>query len=96
MGKITTPTYRIEVSCISFLNKRREIHSFAWDCSKEGRPTSANIQKWIAGFNKSLEIGGSNQHLNGTQSPYNNGTIYRQKTGTKVAEYIAPKFQVIN
>ena len=95
MGKSITPKFRIEMSCIHFLNQRREIHRYGYSVAQDGVPSADNAKKFRDGMNRSFQVGGTNEHLNGTQSPYSNARIINQKTGECVAEYIAPMFEIV-
>jgi len=86
MRNVKTPKYRIELSCVSFTNKRREVHSFAFD----GRPTLKRAIEYRDGMNASFNT--HNSHLRGCQSDYNNVQVINQKTGAVVVEYKAPMF----
>jgi len=91
MGKINTPKYRIELSCISFTAKKREVHKYVF----QGKPTLKCGLEFRDGLNKSFQTGESNQHLNGTQSDYLNFVIIEQKTGCVIIDHKAPSFILI-
>lgn len=95
MGITKTPKYRIELTCISFVNKRKEKHSFAWDYKQDGKPSADAVKNFVRKMNQSI-INGHNQHLQKLQSLYSNAFIVDQKTGTNKAEYIAPMFETID
>jgi hypothetical protein len=92
MGRTTQPKYRIEISCIHFANKRREVHTFAFT----GKPSTDAAMKYRNGMNDSMKPNGNNSHLAGLISPYGTAQIIEQKTGFCVAEYKPPMFEVIN
>lgn len=95
MGRSTKPKYRIELTCISFTNKRKETHFFAYMVKEHGKPTIENAKTFRNGMNSSMKTGGSNEHLKGTISDYSNAYIIEQGTGDTVAEYIAPMFETV-
>lgn len=91
MGKTTTPKYRIELTCISFINRCREVHTYPFIGIK---PTERGAKQFRDDINLSIEEG-VNKHLKGTQSKYSNATVIEQKSGRIAAQYIAPKFELI-
>jgi hypothetical protein len=93
--KTNQPKYRIELSCINFIAKKKEIHSYAYSVKEQGKPTSENAKLFRNGMNKSLSKGGTNEHLRNMQGDYSNAYIIEQKTGQQIAEYIAPMFETI-
>jgi len=90
MSKTKTPKHRIEMSCVHFINKCREVHSFAFT----GKASDQAAKRLRDLMNESIERG-SNVHLKGTQSSYSSAFVIEQKTGEIVAQYIAPAFEVI-
>ena len=92
MGRITTPKYRIELSCIHFGNKRKEWHSFSFS----GKPTENSAKNFRDLMNESMKAGGTNEHLNKLMSLYGRARVIEQKTNLCVAEYNPPMFEVIN
>lgn len=93
MGKTTIPAYRIEASFVNFSLKKRDVQSFAWE-SSYGKPTVENAAKFRSLFNKSL-IDGPNKHLSGQMSGLGTVRIIHQKTGSVVAEFVPPLFEII-
>lgn len=96
MGKTTTPKYRLKYSFICFISKSRKTSTVAWDCKQDGRPTPGNAEKWRQSFNKSLQKGGANEHLNGKMS--NVGTVVIERNlnpGFEVCRFTPPMFEVI-
>ena len=91
MGKITTPKYRIEMSCVSFTNKRKEWHSYGFI----GRPSDAAAKSFRDGMNASMQNGGTNEHLANLQSPYGTARIINQKSGDLVALFVPPAFEIV-
>jgi hypothetical protein len=95
MGRVSTPRYRIELSCNHFLNKRKEVHSYAFT----GKPSIEGAKKFRDAMNDSVfnvNKAATNIHLSKVQSPYGRATIINQKTGEIVAEYNPPMFEVID
>lgn len=88
MGRTVTPTYRMEYW------DQGGHHQQAWS----GRPTNANLAKYIRAHIKSLKKGGVNYHvslaLKYIPVPHK-ARIVRQKTGDVVATWKAPSFMVI-
>jgi hypothetical protein len=74
MGRITTPTYRVEYrtkflalgkiasDCASNVDGKR-VCIMAWRGKQDGRATEANLLGWAKGYNESFAPGGSNAHL---------------------------------
>jgi hypothetical protein len=92
MGKSYTPKYRIET-----VEWRPGVGAykgtFAWDGKRDGKPSAAAASKWRESMNKSFEAGGVNAHLAGTR--IGSIKIVEQATGSKVAEFNPPMFEVI-
>lgn len=88
MGRSTTPKYALTVDGIPMI----------WDCRTAGKPTAANLEKWIMAYAKSLELGGCNEHISKALGhiPYPRHAVIRQNRlgGTVVAEWKAAHFQV--
>jgi len=96
MGKVITPRYRIEMSYISFTNKRRETAKQVYDSKVSGEPSAENAKKYRDGMNASMSKGQSNEHLRSGQSDYSHTWIIDQHNGqTVVAEYKPPMFEII-
>jgi hypothetical protein len=89
MSKTTTPKYRIELTCISFINKQKEIHSYVF----KGRPTEKAAKEFRDGMNESFNT--VNNHLRKYQSDYSKATIVEQSTGRDVVTYNPPLFETI-
>ncbi len=58
MGKIITPKYRLILECPGM-----SLTPFGWSVKDDGKPTAANLEKYVMAFAKSLENGGANAHL---------------------------------
>jgi hypothetical protein len=82
MGRTVTPTYRVELT----------LASGCWRATPEawrrhyGRPTVANLARFVAAHNASMAPGGANAHLSAEHAIIG-ATIVRQSTGQRVAEY---------
>ena len=96
MGRTITPKYRIELPCIDFGQRKRVIHSFAWDCKRDGKPSVKNGLRFMQGYNDSYKTGGSNEHLKNMFSDYLDFKIIEQKGNILIASYKAAMFTVIN
>ncbi len=90
MRRVNEPRYRIELSCVSFVSRKVEWHSYAF----HGKLKKNSAKEYRDGFNRSLD--GVNKHIKHTQSYYSNARIINQSTGEIVQEYIAPMFEVID
>jgi len=96
MGKVITPRYRIEMSYISFTNKRRETAKQVYNSKVSGKPSAENAKKYRDGMNASMNQGQPNAHLRSGQSDYSHVWIIDQHNGQiVVAEYSPPKFELI-
>lgn len=104
MGRITTPPYRIEIKCsdsrYSFTPMAWRVRSNNAGIRADGKPTVANLDKWVTAYEDSLRPGGCNAHL-GIHSVVS-AKIIRQSDNEVVAEWIRsqqrpnePRFQVI-
>lgn len=93
MGKTTTPKYRIELTYVDFITRKKAVASFAYMVGEQGPATEVGAKKYRDGMNASLKT--HNAHLADGQSPYSNATIVRQSDGVVVAEYKAPMFEVV-
>jgi hypothetical protein len=95
MGRITTPTYRLEITDHT---GEFGMTPMAWRVRDGGKPTTENIDKWVTAFEASLLT--HNKHL-GIFS-IKSARIVRQSTGDVVAEWQRraarpnePMFQII-
>ncbi len=86
MGRTTTPTFRVEI----------DGQRMAWD-RRNGRPTDANLERFVLVYAKSHEAGGVNEHISKMfgRVPYpTTARIVRQRNGATVASWMAGVFQV--
>jgi hypothetical protein len=88
MGRSTTPPYRLELEIPGFYTTPS-----CWRVKAQyqipgyGKPTAANLQKHVEGFEASCAPGGCNQHL-GTRK-VRAARIVNQFTAEVVATYAA-------
>ena len=88
MGKSYTPKHRIEFTkTVAF-----GVQPICWSTKVNGKATRKNLEKYIAGLNKSFQIGGSNEHLSrdGVLPHIIDAKLVNQFTGEIVAEYKTP------
>lgn len=90
----TTPTYTVTLRVPGFY-----FTPAAWRVTSrtqipaDGRPTEANLARYVDSFEASTRLGGANAHLGATRVA--RAFITDQRTGHKVAEYTAPMFEVV-
>lgn len=91
MGRSTTPKYAMVVD-------GKPDTCMIWDVKRYGRPTEANLEKWVMTFAKSLEAGGVNAHLSESLGyvPYPRTVVVKMNYtgGPVVASWKAAMFQV--
>lgn len=107
MGKIVTPTYRIEYrdnhiatrlrppDCLSRID-RKPVALMTWSVDRLGKPTEANLQTWRVGYNASFAPGGCNQHLSQSDAGIPHifwARIVRQRDDRVMCEIMAPAFE---
>lgn len=93
MGRVVTPTYRVEYRVNSGYHTLQ-----CWDSKSYGRATEANLEKWRQALNKSFAPGGVNYHVsedNGVVVHVSSAKIIRQSTNEVVAKTKAPMFEVV-
>lgn len=80
MGRVTTPRYRVEVECVGMVATPS-----AWR-KHYGRPTEANLIRFLEASNASMAPGGCNQHIAAAFPGARNvgGRIVEQSTGAVV------------
>ena len=94
MGKIVKPKYRVEMTGVTPAAWRVKGYG---QVPGYGKPTDANLEKFVHGYAKSLEIGGVNEHVSKALGhvPYpTSARIVDQDTGAVVASWKAGMFQV--
>jgi hypothetical protein len=84
MGRSTTPRYVVEMS--------GGFTAAAWRVRQDGRPTDANLARYVAGFEASTAPGGVNAHL-GTTRVRSAKVRENSYGGEVVARYQAPMFE---
>jgi hypothetical protein len=62
MGRSTTPTYAFRIETFLSLSGKVSHTSMAWK-KEYGKPTTANIDKWVTAYEESCKPGGCNAHL---------------------------------
>lgn len=91
MGRSITPKYAVYMTGST---------PFGWNSKQAGRPTDANLEKFVKGYAKSLEAGGVNEHVSKALGhiPYPTHAEIRRNVagGGVVARWQAAKFQVWN
>lgn len=89
MSRTITPRYALDVDGLSCAT---------WNSKQNGKPTAANLEKWVMAYAKSLEIGGCNEHISKSLGhiPYPRRAVVRENKpgGAVVAEWKAGMFQV--
>lgn len=95
MGYSKTPKHSAKLSCVDFVQKRKAIHTYGW--TTKGRITDKVAQKYLEDMNKSMELGGANEHLAANMSPYSSiQIVVNDGVGDViVASYTEPLFKTI-
>jgi len=99
MGRSYTPRYVIKINGAGRTNAV-QIMPMEWRSRARGpyegygKPTEANLAKWVEKFNESLRPGGCNDHV-GERAQVTKANIVDQFTNEVVATYEAPAFQVV-
>ena len=106
MGKIVTPTYRVEYAdnllamhktradAVSRID-RKPVLIVAWHGKQDGRANAANLEAWRQQCNKSFLTGGSNAHISKAFDIIPHiywARLVRQCDDSVVAEINAPMF----
>jgi hypothetical protein len=81
MGRITTPTFRVEV----LISGWRFAPFGGWDTRTAGRPSERNLEGYVRRFERSTLPGGANEHLGPTE--VRSAVVIRQSTGDTVATF---------
>ena len=106
MGRIVTPTYRIEYrdnllslgkSAPDMISKtdRNPVYAAAWDRRKT---TTTNLEEWRIGMNKSFQKDGANYHISKSYDIIPHiyfARIVRQRDNKVMCETKAPPFEVV-
>ncbi len=93
MGRTITPTYRLEMEEQRAGSTSPAMTRMAW----KGRPTDANLERYVFAYVDSLKSGGVNVHLSeslGYMPIPHAARVVRQSTGQVVASWEAAMFQV--
>lgn len=100
MGRSVTPKYVFEIE--TFLSRAGKVRHTSMIWRKEyGRPTVANLDKWVTSYEESCKPGGCNAHLG--VDPVVSAKIRLNYAGSpamvewerKTARPNEPKFQVV-
>jgi len=94
MGKVVTPPYRLEMPNVTAMTWRVKTQ---FGIPGYGKPNFDNLVKFIRGYSRSLEKGGSNEHISNSLGyvPYPQwARIVRQSDGHVMAEWKAGLFQI--
>jgi hypothetical protein len=94
MGKITTPTYRVEF----YDNTSPYRQTMAWRGKSDGRANAANLESWRTGYNASFQHDGVNAHLArslGKIPHIHTATLVHQASGRVIARVKMPMFEVV-
>jgi hypothetical protein len=66
MGRITTPKYAVEFFEVHTASGPTHWTPMGWNSKQAGRPTPANLAKFIDGYEASTRPGGVNAHIGPT------------------------------
>ncbi len=93
MGRVTTPTFRVEIKT----NAPAYLTDGVWNSRTMGRPTAENAEAYRQRLNQSFLPGGVNGPRNDTDVVIHVHTIriVRQSNNEVVAEAKAPMFEVV-
>lgn len=75
-GRTLTPKYVLDLYGYAGVRASTPI---GWSVKQHGKPTDANVQRWVARFNQSLAPGGANAHLGRAARAV--GGVLRRNTG---------------
>jgi hypothetical protein len=92
MGMSQTLTSKYQVRIFS------PAHNYSpasWNCRRDGRPTDANLARYVESFEASTRPGGVNAHLGETRI-LRAVIAVNEYGGDVVARYSAPLFTVIS
>jgi heterodisulfide reductase subunit B len=104
MGRIVTPTYRVEYRTNLLAMKKFVADKIGTDgrpCFTQvwrGPSTEKNLENWRKEINKSFQKDGSNYHLTLAMDAVDHvyyACIVHQKTGKVMATVTAPAFEVV-
>lgn len=95
MGKSVTPKYVVQINDGRGDNFKTPM---TWNSRQSGRPTAANLEKYVKVYAKSLEQGGVNAHVSEALGfiPYPNSAEIRLNDLSRqvIATWKAAMFQV--
>lgn len=95
MGYSKTPKHVALLNYVDFSQKRKATLTVAWN--QRGKITDNAAKRYLDSMNKSIEPGGSNEHLAANQSYYSSIRVVLNDGTDKnvVAYYTKPTFEVI-
>jgi hypothetical protein len=85
MGRTTTSTYAVRITVPGY-----QYSLTPWHCKESGRPTDANLARYVAAFEASTQPGGSNAHLGEQHVSSAYVKVNSGHDGAVVARYRAP------
>ena len=101
MSKTITMKYALDIYETRMVDGRFQsikAVEMSWDIKRFGRPTPANLEKFVLAYGKSLEIGGANEKISKDLGyiPYPNRAVirYNHSHGNPVCSWVAPAFMV--
>jgi hypothetical protein len=101
MSKTITMKYALDIYETRMVEGRFQsikAVEISWDIKRFGRPTPANLEKFVLTYGKSLEIGGANAKISEDLGyiPYPNRAVIRfnHSHGNPVVSWVAPAFMV--
>lgn len=94
MSSSHTPTYRVEYSSVVDITRGQRVGMTpcAWR-RPDGRPTAANLERHVRGFEESTLPGGVNAHCGITR--VGSARLVRQADGEVMATYAPPMFEAV-
>jgi hypothetical protein len=97
MGRIVTPTYRLEWEWYHPTHGVQRVRQ-SWNQQCHGRANAEQLARYVASMIESFKPGGVNYHVSESSGVIvvpHRARIVRQKTGEVVAEWEAPAFMAI-
>lgn len=90
MGRIATSKYAVSITVPGY-----SYSLAAWRCNQSGRPTDANLTRYVQAFEASTQAGGCNAHLGEQHVTRAYIKVNSGYDGAIVARYQAPMFTVV-
>lgn len=92
MGRSITPKYIVETT-----EQGGRKQQMIW--RGRGRPTAAQLERWVLEYLRSFQVGGVNEHISRAQGyiPHASRAVVRENNsgGRVVAQWTAPMFMVL-